>query len=337
MNNINKLLLVLLFVMSWSCVHRSETEKYQNKRDRVINVQEKIKEIVSEDIIIGQTARLYLINDYLIIADHKPLDKLIHLFDKNKYDYVTSIASMGQRPGEIVNMGYIETDEINRMFYVSDHGRQAIYSFDLDSVLTNPFYMPKIKIKMNKGQFPSKYLRINDSLSIGLIIEPIGNADYKQSIAKWNMNTEKITPMKYEHPKIKKKRVNFTASIKDSIYVECFSRYDLMTICNLNGDLKYNIYGPNWTTDERIRVHHYGKVIFCNNRILASYSGGDYYTDEYYPTKFLVFDINGNYLQTLETGYWICDFCYEKENNKIIMNLNADIQFAYLELDGLIE
>jgi len=39
----------------------------------------------------------------------------------------------------------------------------------------------------------------------------------------------------------------------------------------------------------------------------------------------------------LEIGYKISDYCYDKTNNRIIMNLNdAEIQFAYLDLNGLI-
>jgi hypothetical protein len=44
-----------------------------------------------------------------------------------------------------------------------------------------------------------------------------------------------------------------------------------------------------------------------------------------------------NYIQTLETGYRISYFCYDKENNRILMALDDDIQFACLELDGLIK
>jgi hypothetical protein len=191
---------------------------------------------------------------------------------------------------------------------------------------------------MNKTQFPDKYQYINDTLSIGLIINPIGCSEYEQSVAKWNMNTGEIKPMKYKHPDIEKKRIRFAVSMKDSIYVECYSNCDLMTICNLNGDLMYNIYGTNWSRQKTSHIHHYGKVEFCNNKILTSYSGKNRLSEEYFPTKFFVFDINGDYLQTLETGYLICDYCYDKENNRIIMNLDdAEVPFAYLDLDELIE
>jgi hypothetical protein len=47
--------------------------------------------------------------------------------------------------------------------------------------------------------------------------------------------------------------------------------------------------------------------------------------------------MEGDYIQTLETGYNISDFCYDKDNNRIIMSLDAEVQFAYLDLDGLVE
>jgi hypothetical protein len=298
-----------------------------------------MKEIVipEEDVLIGSFPQLYLMGDYLFIADYKSPDKLIYLFDKKRFNYVTSTAYMGQGPGEITRIGHIGVDEVNRIFYVTDHGKQRIFGYELDSVLTNPFYMPEVKMKMNESQYPDRYQYINDTLSIGLIFELIGNNDFKPSVATWDMNTGEIKLMKYEHPDIEKKRISFAVSMEDSIYVECYYYHDLMTICNLNGDLKYNIYGQNYNRIKSNKVYHYGKVAFCNDRIIASYSGGKNFTEEADPTKFFVFDLTGDYIQTLETGYRILDFCHDKENNRIIMALDDDIQFAYLELDGLIE
>ncbi|GAB6010931.1 6-bladed beta-propeller [Viscerimonas tarda] len=336
MRHLTKLLCVLFTMVCWGCAHDSETEKYQNSRKNVVNVREKVKEIEMEDVLIGQTARLFLIGDYLIIGDYKSLDKLIHIFDRETFTYVTSIADRGQGPHEITNMGHIETDESSRLFYVSDHGKQMILSYNLDSVLVNPSDVPHEKMKMNKGLFPDKYRYLNDTLSIGLIIEPIGNSDFSQIVAKWNMATGEIKPMKYKHPKIEKKRVNFAVSEDNGIYVECYTNHDLMTVCNFQGDLIHNIYGPDWSSQGN-KTRYYGKVVFCNGKILASYSGGDRLSEERFPTKFHVFDINGDYLQTLETGLKICDFCYDKKTNRIIMNLDEEIQFAYLELDKLVE
>jgi hypothetical protein len=104
-------------------------------------------------------------------------------------------------------MGYLATDEVNRKFYVNDHGKQRIFSYDLDSVLANPLYTPEVKMKMNEKQFPDRYQYINDTLSIGLIIEPIGVSDFAQFVGKWNMKTGEIKLFTHKHPDVSKKYI----------------------------------------------------------------------------------------------------------------------------------
>lgn len=52
-------------------------------------------------------------------------------------------------------------------------------------------------------------------------------------------------------------------------------------------------------------------------------------------THLLVYDLDGNYIKTLNVGYNMNAFCYDPEYNRIIMSLNDEkLQFAYLDLDG---
>jgi hypothetical protein len=322
-------------------MHNTATEKYQNRRDNIVNVRERIREIDFKDIYISNISWPYLIDNYLLVRDYKSPDKQIHIFNKNNFDHITSIANRGKGPGEIANIGYIAVDNTCRQFYVMDDGKQRIFSYHLDSVLTNSSYIPEVKVETNKKQFPLDYKYFADTLCIGKIMQPIGNADFGVFVAKWNMNTGKINPMKYTHPAIEKKRISFAASMEHGIYAECYSHHDLMTICDLDGNLKCNVYGKYWNSRKTNSVKFYGDVAFCKDRIIALYSSGyDRISKEMkvnYPTKFLVFDINGNYLKTLETGYWIVNFCYDKEKNRIILHLDDETQFAYLDLNGLIE
>ncbi|MDR3260403.1 MAG: 6-bladed beta-propeller, partial [Tannerella sp.] len=125
----NKLVCLLFITMlCWSCTHDSGTEKHQGKRNKIVNVRDKVKEIVipEEDVLIGSFPQLYLMGDYLFIVDYKSPDKLIYLFDKNSFSLVISVADMGQGPGEIARIGHIGVDEVNRIFYVTDHGKQRI-------------------------------------------------------------------------------------------------------------------------------------------------------------------------------------------------------------------
>lgn len=333
----NKLLFLLLIIIGWSCTHGSKTEKYQNKRENIVQVRNRIKEIEMEDVLINRNAQLYSIREYLIICDYKSYDKQILLFDKKSFRYIAGTAYKGEGPDEVTNIGYVGIDEANRKFYVTDHGRHKIFGYNVDSVVANPLYKREVKMNMKERRFPHKYQYVSDTLCMGIIIEPTGNYGFNQSVSAWNMLTGEIKPMSYVHPEIEKKRVSFAVSLEKGIYVECYNHHDLMTICGLDGNLKCNIYGSKWNSRKTNSVCYYGDVVFCDDRIVVSNSAGkdNFAKVELYPTEFLVFDTNGDYLQTLETGYNISNFCYDKDNNRIIMSLDDEIQFAYLDLDGL--
>lgn len=332
--------LFLSIILCWGCSSNLTTEKYQSKRDLTINVHEQIKEIVIEDVLISSLSRMFIINNYLFIVDDKSANEYIHVFNKDNFKYITSTGLKGQGPGEIASIGDIVEDKVNRKFYVSDHGKNRIFSYDLDSAITDPAYLPIEKMKMGDQTFPAKYEYINDTLSIGVTIQRQGNGNFDPVIGKFNMKTGEIIPMGYTiNPRVKKKRIFFDLSIEYGIYVEAYIPHDLITICSLDGELKYNIYGPNWDTETNGKDYH-KNVEICNNRILTLYSGEKGFTADgspFYSTKFQVFDLEGNYLKTLETEYNIVYFCYDKDNERILMSQNDDIQFAYLDVGDLLD
>lgn len=333
---INKLSLLLLVLLMGS-LKISGIEIYQKERDKVTDVHSLVKEIRINDAKMESTTRPFILGKYLIIGDYKSYDKLIHIFKKDDFTFAGSTAGVGQGPGEIMIMGEISTDEKRNKFYVSDHGKQKIFSYDMDSTLTFPDYMPTVKAKMNRTQFPDRYQYINDTLSFALMIDLSKTSAFKQSIGKWNMQSGQFKRVEYVHPDIIQKGVSFSASIKNGEYVECYAYHDLMSILNLNGDLICNVYGPSWDKKESTIIHHYGAVTFCGKKILALYSGEYNFSDKYnYTTKILVYDLHGKYLKTLDVGYKIEDFCYDKDNNRLIFTFDDEIQLGYLDLKGLI-
>ncbi len=335
--------LLFLHLVTLGCNRFQETEKYYKEYNNIINIQKKFQPIEITDVLIGQNGWLYLIDKYLFISDYESPDKLVHLFDKNNFKYILSTAPKGKGPNEITLLGHIAADEVHRKFYVTDHGKLKIFSFDLDSLLANPLYIPYAKVNLNKSRFPNLYKYINDTLCIGNIIEPIGNNNFKPFVGKWNMLTNEVQFMKYDHPDIKKKRTVIDISTELGLYIEAHIRHDLITVGTLAGKLKYNIYGPNWDTKLN-RKEYYNWVQVCKNKIITTYLANDGIKKESngmirsaYPTKFVIFDLEGNYLQTWETGYEITNFVFDEENNRLIMGLeDADMQFAYLNLDGLL-
>ncbi len=322
-------------ILLYSC--SSETEKHQNNRTNIIECKDKIKEINTEPLILGGVCRTYMMNEYLMILDVEPLEYHLHLFDKTNFKYVCSFGLHGQGPKEITNPGDVIPNEEGRSFFIIDYGKYKLLAYNLDSVLASPKdYSPKIKTKIGKKEFPAQYTYVNDTLSIARMIIPIGSSDFNEVRAKWNMKTGEITPMKYTHPEIKRKRTTFAFSKKHNIYVECYNHHDLMTIADIDGNLICNVYGVRWKNLDSKEEWHFQDVIFVGDYILASYAGKKTNSDERFPTKILVFNIKGDYLKTLDIGYLISDFTYDKDNHRLIFKLNDEIEFAYLDLDGII-
>lgn len=73
------------------------------------------------------------------------------------------------------------------------------------------------------------------------------------------------------------------------------------------------------------------------DRIIVSYSGRANDSAESAPTTLLLFDLEGNYLESWETGHRISDFCLDAENRRLILALDDAVQFAALDLRGLVD
>ncbi len=331
MRNLFRSVVLIVATMLWSCANNSDTEKHQSRRNNITDVKEKIQEIVTEEVMIGSISRLQLMDDYLIVQDYKSDDLLIHLFNRNNFEYVASAIPKGQGPGEITVMGHIGVNEKRREIYMSDHGKLKLFSYPLDSILNDPYYMPEVKKEINNTQFPSDYIFVNDVLSFARIIKPTGNTGHNEAAGKWNMQTGEIKEMNYSHPDVGKKRISIAVSMEHGIVVECYTNRNLMTIMDMEGNLKYNIYGSNWNSRDPLR--HYGNAFIRGDKIIVSYSGGNWNTEEYYPDKLLVFNLDGGYIKTLDIRYRISDFCYDQQNDRLIFFFEDMIQFGYLDLD----
>lgn len=341
MKHINILFCILWLFSTFSCKQHSESIKHYNALDSIKNVKENIHEIAIEDIEISNFGTPFILNDYLIISDYKSFDKLIHIFDKNTFTYLTSVGDRGQGPSEIANMGSIIPDEKNNSFYVFDHGHQLLYNYPMDSVLSNPAYLPEKKADIDASEFPFQMQYVNDTLSYALYMHVLNPGDYTPMVGKWNMLTGKTDFMEYTgHPEITKKRVSFAASVENNLYAEVYWYHDLITLCTLDGKLKYTLYGAQWDNRQSYHNGYYMKVAFCKDKLIADYLGGVRFTKNEKisndPTRLIVFDLNGNHLTTLEIGYSIISFCYDNDNNRLIFAFNDDIQFGYLDLNNII-
>ena len=96
------------------------------------------------------------------------------------------------------------------------------------------------------------------------------------------------------------------------------------------------MYGPQWDNTTSNKMNYFGTVNFYKDMIAVTYSGRDNFSKDYLPTCIMFFDLNGNYLKTLEIGYKIQDFCIDEDNDRAIFAFSDEIQFGYLDLDNVL-
>lgn len=331
-------LVVLLIVLVNDC-KKETTEKFQSQRNNIVKAE--IKDILTE-FTIGRSI-VAIVGDILLVIDIQSTEEGIHLFNKNNFKYITTTGRIGKGPGEIVRYGTIGIDNKNNVFYMTDYGKDVLWRFNIDSILNNKEYMPEKVGDLPKDMFMGRFDILNDSIFLGKAIDVINYHTYTEVFRKFNIKSNKSTEFGYQHPETKKGKASSYIKIskKHDIYINCYYADDLMTICDLNGNLKYNIYGPDWGKNKNGRKHYYTGVDIFNDYIIASYSGKEIFRyDEYkrlktnFPTKFLIFDIKGNYMKTIETGYEFHFFCIDEENKRVIAYFeDRENPLGYFNLD----
>ena len=268
------------------------------------------------------------------------------MFDKNTFKYITSTGFIGKGPGEIIVPGRLGIDKKNKIFWVPDHGKQIMYKFPLDSVLNNKTFKPTIKKELHNNLFLARFGFLNDSIALGKAVHATSISSFEMAMAKLNINTNITEKFGFENPKAVGKKSNsvFALSIDNNFYVNCYMLCDLMTICDLKGNLEYNIYGPGWFDKEQDKKDYFNDVDLISNKIIASYTGEKSWvikgniTKSNEPSKFIVFDNKGNYLKTIECGFEFSNFCIDEKNKRIIaFFVDREEPLGYFDISFLYE
>ena len=328
-----KIIGMMMLAFLCACSSQTETEKHHRSRSKVVKVKDKVKEVdTGNDVLIGRRSRALYSEDYLVIQDYDAWDGAIHLFDKKDFRYIASAGNKGEGPDELTIMGCVSIDEARRKFYITDNAKYKVFGYDMDSVaLMGRSYRHQVKAKFETSRIPGDAIYINDTLSYCRLIVPTSVSTFDQMIGKWNMLTGEIKIIGEKHPEINAKRSLIDVSMEKGMMVEVYYNYDLMNISDLDGNVQCYIYGPDWTTNG---LQTFGDVMITPNHILATYSGNEWAKGNTY--KIHVFDLKGNYLQTLDIGYDMIDCVYDKTYHRLFMVFDDEIQFGYLDLEGIV-
>jgi hypothetical protein len=320
----NILVTFLIFLLVSSC-RPDSTEIYDKHRDNTVSVKDKIIDIKPR-VLFGY-ALLDITDSILIIHDmDAKVGKSIHLFSKNTFRYLSSTGTMGRGPSEIVSSGRIGINHKDRILWVQDLGNKVMWKFPVDSILKNPDFKPTHKIDLSYDLFLERFELLNDSIAIGKAVQII-NAQWTMAMSKLNFKTNETEKFGYEHPAATGRKSNsmFALSTAYKCYVNCYTECDLLTICDLDGKLKYNIYGPGGMENEGLRNSYFNGIQIVDKYIFAAYIGDIGLIDHHgtqvgnSPSKFLIYNLDGKYLKTIEVGYKFSSFSIDKENSRIIL------------------
>ncbi len=332
-----------LFLPLMGCIspEAQQTKQFKENPKKTVFVKDRISDIQTP--IFFSFADLLIMDDILIVNELNPVDaRAIHLFKSDNFEYITSTGFIGKGPGEITRIGRPAIDSWNNILWVSDHGKQVRWKFPLDSILNNENFIPTEKYPLNDDLFLVDYRFLNDSIAIGRAAHPTSFHSMDITTAKLNLRQNKIERFGYVHPDLKDRESYsfFNLSRENNLYVTCYTYVDLMTICNLDGSLRCNVYGSNWSVKEKKGNKYFTHSDTFKDNIIAAYIGGRYVFDTEdggkriaSTTRLLVFDADGNYEQTIETGHEFSTFCIDEKNQRVICYFeDRDNPLGYFDL-----
>ena len=327
---------LLLLCLLASCAGDSR-HKSINVEKNVVDITEKIHPIdFGDTVLFNAFCKVDIAKDYLIVSDYKNYENQVHLFDKNNFHYLASTAPLGQGPGEITTLGGILINEDGSELYVQDFARYQFFAYNPDSIRSNPEYKPTLKWNMDRDIFAITLQMLNDTASVGLIGMPVSASEINMQTGFWNMETNEIRLLNDLYVGEEHTRYDVKASVEHNLIVEAhwylnrivLRRFDGTELCRIEGAT------DNWQN----MTDYYRSPLFVGSNIYLLYYGRKYADKDkrnYTPTKIVILDLEGNYLKTLDMPYYITSWCYDEDNRRIILNMNEEVQFGYLEVEDI--
>jgi hypothetical protein len=112
------------------------------RKTRAIRLEE------TDYAVIGRINNMQVFDNYIFILDSDKAKKLF-IFDKNG-KYLRQIGSLGQGPGEYIELTDFCLDTINRGIYILDSSKDILHKYNFD----NGKFISSINMQHAKGRYP---------------------------------------------------------------------------------------------------------------------------------------------------------------------------------------
>lgn len=319
-------------------------EQLQTTSEEKVNVSQQIVDIKT-DLVLSPNLALYLIDNILIVLDTRSNDRGIHLFERESLKYLTSTGKTGRGPGEIVRYGHIIPRPDKNSFWISDYGKMVFWEFTIDSILFSENYLPLKVLPMENDFFLTRANFLNDSSILGKAASVKTTNSFEEVMITFSLNSLKSEKFGYTHPLAvgRESISSFKLSPNGEFYANAYMYIDLLSICETDGSLRKNIFGPEWKKTSDRRRSYFSQVDIADNKIFAGYNGGYSLTlNEYeriesnFPSNLIVFNSFGDYLKTFEIEHPFFQFCVDPKYNRIIFCFNTrDTPLGYISIKNL--
>lgn len=307
-----------------------------DKWDNAVSITDKIESAYNEAIdsaIISGGTLLLANQDKLFIEDYNSTEKILHVINIPKSQYLGSFGNFGEGPSEIIRPGSIFSLGSERLA-VFDYGHWCVKTFDVDSALTYSDYIPQTLVSLSDNEgtlgFPDRFVLVHEDWGIGRLIMPGDRGGYSQALCSFNIKTGSINPFG-EQNNAKGFRSSVAASYKDSVIVEVSSTQDIIRIYDLRGKVTRTIHGPLYDTKPSRELAFYSKAVIGDGQIYAVYSGEDKFHN-FCGKKIIILSLTGEYIGSYQLDNQITDIAYSREYNRLYMSFDGDRQFGYLQI-----
>lgn len=338
-----KVIFATLLIFSLVSCNKSNNSQtiVQKNRNNIIDISDKIT-YLNTDLIFG-ISEVRIVNNLFIVQEMIPYgDKCMHVYNRSSFEFIKSIGTLGKGPGEMVRPGKYTLSLNNQTLYIPDFGKNTIWKFNLDSALLMDNYLPSDRIAVSQEIFTDYFEHIDDKTGIGTGVNPINHHSFYLNTVKIDLTNGKVKSFGYRHPLLEGKKgfSDIKLSKNKNFYINCYADHDLITVCNIDGSLRFNILGKDWNEEEQ-DMTFFTHIDLYKNYIITAYSGiSTFYRDKTtqrvksnFASKLMIFNTTGEYVSTAELGKQFSNFCIDEKNERIIFYfVDKEPQLGYINL-----
>lgn len=298
------------------------------------DVSDRIKALDTGNLLVGKSSNIYVYGDRLYIVDTRSDDMILHVYDTGSGRYLGSALKPGPSPYEISEPGALGVDASTGNAMMFDYGQNRIVTFNVDSVLSDGGQGIRTMRRLDMSGFPDSYVYVNDSTGYGRLVVPDGNNSYSQTVCRYDAATGDIRKFSTSEAVGEGNRSSVSVSPDGKTIVEACRTQDLIVVYDAEGNPVMEIKGDAYEPEADKSMSFFTGSAVTGSHILAAYSGRKA-KDGFYGDRILVFDLDGNYVKTLNLGIEIRKMAYSPTTDNLYVSTPDSIQFGILPLDRL--